>query len=125
MVGVREVDTIGGRGSVVAAAVGGSETTVLLDCSDGGAIATVAAPGNSGCTGDPAAGVDGTPLVVALFAGVAIGAAVAAISRTTPVARSASRRLSSSETLSVGDVRDAFLAVVLVFGGLGCTFGGG
>jgi hypothetical protein len=123
MVGVREVDTIGGRGGMVAV-VGGSETPVWLDCSDGGAMATAAAPGSSGCTGIPAAGVSGRPLVVALLAGVAIGADVAAISRTTPVARSASRRLSSSETLSVGDVRDAFLAVVLVFGGLGCTFGG-
>src|SRR5260221_5274184 len=119
MVGVNEAETIGGRAGM-AATVGGSEPGAA-------AIAAAAvASGTTGCcTGARGPGVCGSAAAVVLIAGVAVGAGVTVISRTTPAARSASRRLRSSETLSVGEVREAFLADGLGFCGLGCTLGGG
>lgn len=120
MVGVNEADTIGERGGM-AATVGGAEPGAVASA------APVAAKGTIGCcTGVRGPGVcGGAAAVVVLIAGVAVGAGVAVISRTIPAARSASRRFRSSETLSVGEVRDAFLANDLAFCGLGCTLGGG
>src|SRR5258708_4814856 len=109
MVGVSEADTIGLRGGI-AATVGGSEPAVFL-VSAGNVTANAAAAaagGNAvGCAGAPNAGFCGRTAAVTLLAGVAAGAGAAVISRTSPAARTASRRLRSSETLSVGDVRDA------------------
>src|SRR5882757_7803781 len=125
MVGVNEADTIGVRGGI-AATVGGSEPAAFL-ASPGGAAAIAAAAaagGTAACgAGVPAAGFCGA--AAGLLADMVVDAGVAVMSRTMPAARSASRRLRSSETLSVGDVRDAFLAVALVFCGLGCALGGG
>src|SRR5262249_55426085 len=88
MLGVSDVATIGDRGGM-AATVGGSEPVAFLASSGAAtAAAAAAARGTAACG-----------------AGVAV---VEEMSRTTPAARSASRRLRSSETLSVGEVRDAF-----------------
>src|SRR5262249_36831547 len=87
-------------------------------------VAAAAAGGKIDC-GPAVAGASVGGVAAVLAVGCAEGAEVAAMSRTTPAARSASRPLRSSETLSVGDVRDAFLAAGLGFCGLACALGGG
>jgi hypothetical protein len=123
MVGVSEAETMGRRGGI-AATVGGSDAMPFLASAADvtASVAAAAAGGKVDCA--PIAGAGGDDAAVVLTAGAAVEAGAVVISRTTPAARSASRRLRSSETLSVGEARDVFLAAGLVFCGLGCALGG-
>jgi hypothetical protein len=106
--GVKEAVTIAGRCGM-AATVGGSSRTVAA-CGTGVAGATT---GTAGALSAAAVGAEGAAVVVAA------GVAVPVISRTTCVARSASRRLRSSATMSVAVCLWAFFAAACLAWGFG------
>src|SRR5918993_564595 len=97
-----------GCSTIVGGAAAGGETRSGWPRSTPGVSAALAI-GARGGTAATVGGMESTGATVASFTAGTM-AAGALIERTTEAARSASRRLRSSETLSVAVVRDAFLA---------------
>src|SRR5262245_2408046 len=122
MSGVSEALVIGARGGM-AATVGGSEPAPLASAGVTPAGLVWADLTSKDGAGGWAAEATGGAATDAAAAGAVVGAGAAVISRTSWAARSASRRLRSSDTVSLGCWRDAFLTFAGF--GLGCALAGG